>query len=521
VERSPKVLIIGAGPTGLVLALWLKKSGIPFRIFDKAHKPGDTSRALAVQARTLEFYRQLGIEKEIIDAGILVEELIMRRKGKRIASAKLAAAGKDISPFSYLLFLSQDIHEQILNEKLAALGVIIERQSELLSFSQDAAGVTAKIKTPKGEESVNAEYLCGCDGAHSVVRHTMQSEFPGGKYEQVFYVADVLAHGDAAIGGVQVSVSTQDFCIIMPIKKLGSVRLTGIVPQEKERKENLQFSDVEEAVKRNTGLKIENINWFATYGIHHRVAEHFQQGRVFICGDAGHIHSPAGGQGMNTGIGDAVNLAWKLAAVLKGQSSKEILATYESERHAFAEILIKTTDTAFRLIASRSFFGSVWRAYILPTFFSFAVRLKKFRRLAFRTISQCRIQYRKSALSLANEGILQAGDRLPWVRNSSGDNFEVLKSLGWQIHCYGELSEEGKNKFEGINLPLHIFEWNEDARLKEILKDHFYLVRPDGYISLITRDVCTIKDFSAYPTLVLVPQLLDEGTPCDSDPRSE
>jgi 2-polyprenyl-6-methoxyphenol hydroxylase-like FAD-dependent oxidoreductase len=485
-DQTP-VLIVGAGPTGLILAIWLKKRGIEFRLIDKSQSPGETSRAIAVQARTLEFYRQLGLAEKLIALGVTAQELVLRRVGRVVARARLGAMGENYSPYPYLLFCSQDVHESMLCEELACLGVQVERQSELVEFTQHDQAVTATIRTPRGTETVTADYLCGCDGAHSAVRHQLGVEFPGGTYSQVFYVADVMVDDPAMEEKVQISVSPKDFCIILPIKVKGSVRLTGIVPPESESKDKITFADVAEAVKRNTGLNISKVNWFSSYRIHHRVAPHFRTGRVFLAGDAGHIHSPAGGQGMNTGIGDAVNLAWKLADVIQGRASEKLLESYEPERIAFARTLVATTDTAFRIIASRSLIGSLFRAYGLPSLFAVASRFKLFLRFVFRTISQIRIKYRESILSQGVAGRVYAGDRLPWVNYPNGDNFEPLQSLKWQVHIYGVASDGFRNAIRDLNIELYEFASNEETQAKGLLKDAPYLVRPDGHIAWASR----------------------------------
>lgn len=477
-ETNVPILIVGAGPTGLVLALWLKKAGIDFRIIDKSTGPGLTSRAIAVQARTLEFYRQLGIADRLIDAGVRAEDFYMVRKGHLKATAHLGALGKEKSFYPYLLFCAQDLHEKILIEELDKLGVKVERQTELLGFDEDKTGVAAELKSPRGSETVRVQYLCGCDGAHSAVRHAIHAPFPGGDYSHVFYVADAKVEKKPR-EGLSVSFSREDFCIIMPIKLLDSVRLIGIVPEESENKEPIAFEDVRESAERNTGLKVTGVNWFSTYHVHHRVAEHFRSGRVFLAGDAGHIHSPVGGQGMNTGIGDAINLAWKLANVIQGRFSSKLLNSYEPERIEFARTLIQTTDTAFKIVASRSMVGQFFRAYVFPNAFAFLTQFKVFLRFAFRTVSQTRIHYRDSSLSEGAAGDVQAGDRLPWVKQTNGDNYESLASRDWQIHVYGKVNERFR---DSTMMPVHEFEWNKDAEAKGLMQDAMYLIRPDGYV---------------------------------------
>lgn len=494
-KNQTSVLIAGAGPTGLVLALWLKRRGINFRIIDKSTAPGTTSRAIAVQARTLEFYKQLGIADQLIEAGTTTPQLILRRKGKIAAVAKFGALGKDVSPFPYLLFCSQDVHEALLVDLLKQEGVEIERQTELIGFEQNATSVTAHISKPKGKEIFTADYLCGCDGAHSIVRHQMPTEFPGGAYSQVFFVADVQATGEMAGGGVQISVSKKDFCIVMPIKTKGSIRLIGIVPPESEAKTNIIYEDVAHSVQVNSGLEVQKVNWFSSYSVHHRVAVDFQNGRVFISGDAGHIHSPAGGQGMNTGIGDAINLAWKLAEVIQGNFEPKLLQSYHEERHAFAKILIQTTDQAFKVIASRGIFGSFFRTYIMPEIFAALTRVPFFLKIMFRTVSQVRINYRGQSLSQGQAGDIVAGDRLPWVKTLKGDNYDQLKTLSWQIHIYGDALTDFKNAF--MNIPIIEYEWNAKLYQKGFLRHAAYLIRPDGHVAFAIerQDPILIKNY--------------------------
>lgn len=491
------VLIVGAGPTGLVLAFWLKKRGIDFRLIDKKHKPGETSRALAVQARTLEFYRMFGLADQLIDRGIIVRSLFLRYLGNIMTEVKLGALGEGISPFPYLLFCSQDVHEQLLSETLEKMGVEIERDTELTSLTQEEGVTIVDIKSPSGQERILARYVCGCDGAHSTVRHEIATPFSGGTYSQLFYVADVGTKEDVAKDAVQVSVSPKDFCIVMPIKSLQSTRLTGLIPPDSEQKTDLTIEDVRETVRVNTGLNITKVNWFSIYHVHHRVADRFREGRVFLLGDAAHIHSPAGGQGMNTGIGDAVNLGWKLADVIQGKSSEYILDSYEIERRAFAKILIATTDTAFRFLTNRSWIGMTFRSRIMPVILPWLTRFKFFVRLMFRTISQTRIRYRHSPLSSGYAGRIVAGDRLPWVPGENTDNFEPLLSMDWHVQIHGQIDESLKMVTQQLGLALHAFKWSSEAAEKGFAKDAMYLVRPDGHVALAleTQDATVLRAY--------------------------
>ena len=192
------VLIVGAGPTGLVLALWLTKLGVAVRIIDKTAEPGTTSRALAVQARTLEFYRQVEMADAVVESGVKIAGVNLWVRGAKAARVPLQKIGEGLTPFPFALVFPQDAHERLLIERLDALGVNVERRTELVRFDQHPRSVRAVLKRPDGsEETCEAAYLAGCDGAHSTVREALAIGFPGGTYEGLFYVADVEASGPA------------------------------------------------------------------------------------------------------------------------------------------------------------------------------------------------------------------------------------------------------------------------------------------------------------------------------------
>src|SRR5688572_575555 len=209
---EPLVLIAGAGPTGLVLALWLTKLGVRVRIIDKTAEPGTTSRALAVQARTLEFYQQVGFADEVVAGGVKIANVNLWVKGRRAARAPLTRIGEGLTPYPFALVFPQDAHERLLIERLDSLGVRVERQTELLSFAQNDSGVTATLRRPDGkEESCEAAYLAGCDGASSIVRGQLGVGFPGGTYTGLFYVADGEGTGQATDGDLHVDLEDADF----------------------------------------------------------------------------------------------------------------------------------------------------------------------------------------------------------------------------------------------------------------------------------------------------------------------
>ncbi|HWE34930.1 MAG TPA: FAD-dependent monooxygenase [Isosphaeraceae bacterium] len=481
------VLIVGAGPTGLVLALWLTRLGVRVRIIDKAAGPGTTSRALAVQARTLEFYRQVGLADAAIAGGVKVANLNFWVKGTRAARVPLRHIGEGSSPYPFALVFPQDAHERLLIDRLETLGVRVERRTELLRFERRDGGVRATLRREGGpEEACDAAYLAGCDGASSTVRERLAVGFPGGTYTGLFYVADVEATGPATDDELHADLEEADFLLVFPLKGEGRLRLVGVVRDVPGREHgDLTFDDVKGKAIGHLKLDIQGVNWFSTYRVHHRVAHHFRMGRAFLLGDAAHVHSPVGGQGMNTGIGDAVNLAWKLAAVLNGGAADDLLDTYEPERIAFARRLVATTDRAFTMVTARGFLARFVRTRLVPRLVPSLFRLPPLRRFLFETLSQVGVHYRHSRLSEGAAGAVRGGDRLPWVETAPGrDNFAPLASIAWQAHVYGEAPVGLEEACAGRGLPLHVFPWQPSMRRAGLRRGALYLVRPDGYVAM-------------------------------------
>src|SRR5438128_12633285 len=475
-----EVLVVGAGPTGLVLALWLARLGIQVRIIDKTAGPGSTSRALAVQARTLEFYRQLGFADELVEAGLVFSAANLWARGRRAAHVELGRLGAGKSPFPYGLIYPQDEHERFLIERLKELDVPVERMTELIDFEEVDGRIVARLQGSTCETAC----LAGCDGARSTVREKLGISFPGGTYEHLFYVADVDASGPLMDRELHVSIDESDFAAVFPLKGEGRVRLIGTIrPGAEKEGEHLGWEDVGKNVLQRLRIDVRRVNWFSTYHVHHRVAARFRQGRAFLLGDAAHIHSPVGGQGMNTGIGDAVNLAWKLAAVLQHQAPPAVLETYESERIGFARRLVATTDRAFTLVTSRGRLARVVRVHVVRRVLPGLFRSRLVRRLMFRTVSQTRVRYRESALSAGRAGAVHGGDRLPWLR-SEPDNFTPLQSLDWQMQVHGAATRELAASCASRGLRLPVLPWSESAARAGLARDASYLIRPDGHVAL-------------------------------------
>ena len=483
-----QVLIVGAGPTGLVLALWLTAQGIRVRIIDRAAAPGSTSRALAVQARTLELYRQLDLTAEVLRKGHAVAAINLWVQGRRRTRVSLARIGADLTAYGPFVY-PQDEHEQLLTEHLAARGIRVQRNLELLRYTQCAAGISAVLRGPDGaEEHCAAAYLAGCDGARSAVRQISGADFPGGTYQQVFYVADVQAAGPALDGELHVDLDEADFLAVFPLTNSGRARLIGTVRDERAaHAESLKFEDVSAHAIEHMKVQVQRVNWFSTYRVHHRVTDRFRHGRVFLLGDAAHIHSPAGGQGMNTGIGDAINLAWKLKAVLAGEAPDALLDSYDSERRAFARKLVASTDRGFTLATAPGSTARFIRTRLLPLVARPLFKVRATRRFMFRAVSQLSLHYRHSALSQGRAGTLCGGDRLPWIADPAADNYRSLERIAWQVHVYGTLQAPLGAWCERHGLALNAYPWNPGHAAAGLRRDALYLLRPDTYVALASE----------------------------------
>lgn len=480
------VLIVGAGPTGLVLALWLTKLGVGVRVIDKAAGPGTTSRALAVQARTLELYGQLGLADAVLAEGHKVPAVNLWASGRKRARLPFGTIGQGLTPFPFMLIFPQDRHERLLIERLQALGVTVARATELVGFTDLGGHVAARIRGPDGrEETWDARYIAGCDGARSLVRETIGAGFPGGTYRHLFYVADVDAAGPTADGELHVNLDLADFLAVFPLAGQGRARLIGTVSDERAgRADALRFDDVSAEAITHLKVAVERVNWFSTYHVHHRVAGQFQKGRAFLLGDAAHVHSPVGGQGMNTGIGDAINLAWKLASVLSGRAPEALLASYTAERILFAHRLVGTTDRIFTFVTSQGRTAALMRSRVAPLVMPLIARIGIWRRFLFRTVSQITLNYRDGPLSRGAAGKIRGGDRLPWVRAGGEDNFSGLSALCWQVHVYGTASPGLAAWCAAHEVPLRVFAWRPEHRAAGLARDALYLLRPDGYVAL-------------------------------------
>src|ERR1051325_1237216 len=368
--KETDVIIIGAGPTGLSLACQFIRHGIDFVVVEKNESITPFSKAIGVQARTLEIYDQLGLAQPAIERGTIASRVRLIEGGEVRGEMHLANFGKDLSQFAYMLMLEQSKNEELLYEFVKSHNRDVLWQTELESFSQDQTGVTAQVKTASGESlTIKGKYLAGCDGASSPVRHGLGLTFEGSTFERLFYVADARVEWDLPHDALHVCLAKEVYVAFFPMPGENRYRVVGTFPESKNGEEGeVLYEEIEQEIKDKAQLKLEisDVRWFSLYKVHSRRVNKFSEGKCFLAGDSAHIHSPAGAQGMNTGIQDAYNLAWKLALVIKGVAAESLLETYNEERLANAKRLLESTARMFELAAGSHWLLSFIRTTIFP-----------------------------------------------------------------------------------------------------------------------------------------------------------
>jgi 2-polyprenyl-6-methoxyphenol hydroxylase-like FAD-dependent oxidoreductase len=404
------VLICGAGPTGMTLALELARFGVPLRIIDRALHGAEQSQALGVQARTLELLEPARITDRLL-------ALAQRVSHVQIAAGTHPLVDADFSdlPTSYpfLAMIPQRDTEQVMREELEAHGITIERGITLTTLAQDPDGVDVELAGPSGTERVRVQYLAGCDGAHSTVRHQLDVAFEGFALPERFALADVDLDTDLSPGTLRLRLSDDGGALaLFPLRGFWRILIESPNPLP-DPPDVAVFQAALDA--QALPARIRNATWMANYHIHQRRVAEMQVGRTFLLGDAAHIHSPVGGQGMNSGIGDAVNLAWKLALVIRDGVAPALLETFAQERGAVGRALLAATDYGNRLAFNANTMVRALRNAVLPV----ASHLPLVRDRLRENIAQLRIAYPHSRLSVngspARRG-LRAGMRVRGAR---------------------------------------------------------------------------------------------------------
>jgi 2-polyprenyl-6-methoxyphenol hydroxylase-like FAD-dependent oxidoreductase len=365
-SAHPQVLVAGAGPVGLTAAVELRRRGVSCLIVDELLEPPQYAKAVGIQPRTLEIFEGMGILRQVLDQAIEFGGQVMYVDGEEVGRLTLPVL-PDV-PFGFI-GVPQYETERILRERLAGLGTRVQRDVRLVGFEQDDDGVTATLEGPDGEETVRVAYLVGADGAHSVVRKTLGLSFEGGKFAEEYMLGDVevdwsIPPGLAVRSTHELEDGTSDILVAIPLKGDRRYRMSMLVPPHLSRAaaagdgiehgfgsgDKPTLDDIQAVLDRLAPepTTARNLRWSSVFRISHRIVDRYSVGRAFVAGDAAHIHPPTGAQGMNTGIQDAHNLAWKLALAVSGKASAALLDSYDTERRPVGEEVVGRTVRSAR-----------------------------------------------------------------------------------------------------------------------------------------------------------------------------
>ena len=502
VPTKTDVIIIGAGPTGLSLACQLIRYGVDFVIIEKNDGVTPYSKALGVHARTLEIYEQLDLAQPALECGTIAGKVRLLEGGEIVGEVDLSNIGQGLSAYPFMLVLEQSENERLLYGYLKAHGRDVFWQTELESLAQDDTGVTAQVRDGAGESQViSGKYLVGCDGPKSPVRHALGLSFEGNTFERLFYVADVRLDWKYNLDALHVCIAPNGVVGFFPMPGEKRWRIVGAFPEGHDKDEGeVLYEEIEARIKEEAELELDitRVDWFSTYKVHTRHVEKFSSGRCFLAGDSAHIHTPAGGQGMNTGIQDAYNLAWKLALVLKGAAAQGVLDTYNEERLPNAKRLLQTTDRMFNLAAGTDWLVNVIRTTVFPPMAKFILSFDVIKKKFFPLISQIGINYRNSSLS-AHDGDqefeIKAGDRMPYFLVEGKSIYDQVRAPKFHLLSFSD--GEQLHEIENDNAALcdrHIIPlYRHVTEVFGSIKPFNVLLRPDNYIGFISQETSSSR----------------------------
>ncbi|MFE4727387.1 FAD-dependent monooxygenase [Microbacterium sp. NPDC056736] len=487
------VLVVGAGPTGLMLATCLATLGVRCIIIDGKSAPTRESRALVLQARTMEIYDQIGLVDQVLAEAEIASEIVPGFERRRFRAINLQRLATGTTPYPHLYVLEQSRNERLLVDHLQRAGRHVWWSHRLQSMTVTADGRLDCVTDGDEVGVVRARFCVGADGASSAVRELLDIPFEGKTNVHTFYVADATQVEGLPADAINLRFGVDDFLLAFPMGGEADHRLLGVVRGPAEA---VTEGSARSMLRRVFAVTYGSSRWFSTYRVHHRVAARFRDGPVFLAGDAAHVHSPVGAQGMNTGLQDAHNLACKIADVVAGRASDAYLDRYSAERRPVARRLVSTTDAMFAMITSDRPVARALRRFVVrfaaPIGASLVPRVVRSPRI-FEYLSQTRIHYwmseQQRTAARGRRGRV-VGRRLPW----NGDNYESLRTMTWQVHGYGGVDRRALRRV-GARLGLRVL-FFPVVRNHRLRPDGCYLVRPDGFVAVESRARNARADFA-------------------------
>lgn len=466
-------VVIGAGPTGLTMASELIRRGLTVRIVDQNERPTNQSRALGLQSRTLEIFEKMGVLEAMLEQGLLVDHVQIYQNGKSIGGPSLSVLN---APYPFILILPQANTEKILNTHLESLGGRVERPIQLIRIQENQVF----LNYPNGkQEIVSSKWIIGCDGAHSTVRNNLNIPFKGSGFPEGFGLADVSLELPLSPRAMHAFVGSKGLFLVLPLPLKNQFRLIATLPHGFNEKA-LPREYLENLARERTSIpfQIQTVIWSSIFLVHQRIVPSMRKGCVFLCGDAAHIHSPAGGQGLNISVQDAFNLAWKLALVHYKQAPDSLLNTYNEERYPIAKNVIKGTTIATHFLTTRS---KIVR-FCFFTLMSKLIKLPYLRRHFAYMISELSTNYKQSSIvSQPFRDIFWKGPK-PGTRAPILDDPEELRHI-LLIFGASDFNPDLPHKFFFLK---HVELQSPIAIAYKATKPCLYLLRPDGYIAFRT-----------------------------------
>jgi len=454
------VLIVGAGPVGLFLANECARRGLRWRLIEARASQSAHSKALAIFPRTLEIFDMAGLVDPFLEAANRVTAVAIVAHGRRLAHLRFAP---EESPYQFIAMVPQNVTERLLAEQLQRKSGAVEYETSFVSAVQHQDLVSVTLEKKGQRQEMTAAFVVGCDGAHSTVRHLLNLPFEGGEYDDLFMLADVQTNDTLPADELQLCPSEFGPLAIFP---MNATRRRIVATIEHPEGDAPTLDVVQKVLHQRApmGIEASGLHWSSYFRIHHRHVSELRVGRMFVAGDAAHIHSPFGGQGMNTGLHDVWNLVWKLDLVASARGSDRLLESYAAERLPVIRQVLETTDFLTKAMGTPNRFAQALRDTVIPM----VSRLAPFQHAFVQRLSELGIAYRGSPI-VEGPGKRYFDDSL---RGGNGIRSRFLLVVADEVDpAIKEAAKGLAASFEGV------------LDLRQRSSSEITLVRPDGYVA--------------------------------------